>query len=145
VVTIFVVGVIVALIIDEVTGITPGGIIVPGFLALAWGEPWRIGATLGAALLTVGVVTILQRFIFVYGRRRFAYSVLTGIVLKQLLLMLLPRIYLLSYGLLILGFVIPGLLAENCLRQGIVRTFAATIFAAAITRLVAGALLGWMP
>jgi poly-gamma-glutamate biosynthesis protein PgsC/CapC len=145
VVAIFIIGVIVALLIDEITGITPGGIIVPGFLALAWGEPWRVVATFAAALLAVAAVTYLQRFLFLYGRRRFAYSVLTGMGIKQTLMVLLPRLHILSYGLLIIGFVIPGLLAENCLRQGITRTMAATILAAVLTRLIGGAILGFMP
>ncbi len=144
-VTFFIVGVLAALLIDEATGITPGGIIVPGYLALAWGDPWRIAATFAAALATVLIVSYMQRFVFIYGRRRFAYSVVTGIAIKQGLLAILPRMSLFSYGLLILGFVIPGLLAENCLRQGVVRTMAAAILAAAVTRLAGGAILGWMP
>lgn len=144
-VTIFIIGVIIALLVDEITGITPGGIIVPGFLALAWSEPIRIGATLAAALATVYIVKFVASYVFVYGRRRFAYSVFTGIVLKQALLFVLPWLHYFSYGLLILGFVTPGLIAENCLRQGIIRTLAATAIAAAATRLVAGAVLGWMP
>lgn len=144
-VTFFVVGVIVALLVEEITGITPGGIIVPGFLALSWGEPSRIVATLAAALLTLLVVRGVARLVFVYGRRRFAYCVVTGIVIKQGLVLLLPRLAVLSYGLLIVGFVVPGLLAENCLRQGVLRTLAATLLAVVVTRLACGALLGWMP
>ena len=144
-VTFFVVGVIVALLVEEITGITPGGIIVPGFLALSWGDPSRIGATLAAALLTLLVVRGVARLVFVYGRRRFAYCVVTGIVIKQALVLLLPRLAVLSYGLLIVGFVVPGLLAENCLRQGVLRTLAATLLAVVVTRLACGALLGWMP
>lgn len=144
-VTIFIVGIIVALVVEEVTGITPGGIIVPGFLALAWGEPWRMGATIAAALATVLLVQALQRFVFVYGRRRFAYCVLTGIVLKELSLLAFPVLNVVSYGMLVIGFVIPGLLADNCLRQGIFPTTAAAFIAVVITRFVGGALIGWMP
>jgi len=144
-VTVFILGIFVALIIDETTGITPGGIIVPGFLALAWGEPVRIVITLGAALLTVIIVQQLQRFVFVYGRRRFSYSVLTGVMLHQLFATVLPVLKVMSFGLLVIGYVLPGLIAENCLRQGVVRTITATIIATAVTRLLGGAVLGWMP
>lgn len=144
-VTVFVIGVVVALLVDEMTGVTPGGIIVPGYLAIAWSEPSRLVATILATLLTVLIVSQLKRYIFVYGRRRFAYSVVTGIMLKQSLLFIFPALKLLSYGLLIIGYVIPGLLAENCLRQGIIRTMGAMILATAVTRLLSGAVLGWMP
>lgn len=144
-VTVFIIGIIVALIVDETTGVTPGGIIVPGFLALAWGEPVRILVTLGAALLTVLIVQQLQRFLFVYGRRRFSYSVLTGVMLHQILATVLPILKVTSFGLLVIGYVMPGLIAENCLRQGVVRTMTATIIATTVTRLLSGAVLGWMP
>lgn len=144
-VTVFVMGVIVALFVEEVTGNTPGGVIVPGFLALSWSEPARLAATVLTALAVLGIVQLLRPHFFLYGRRRFAYCVVTGVVLKQLLLMILPAMKLLSWGLLVIGLIIPGLIAETCLRQGVLRTFAAMIIAVVLTRLVAVAVLGWMP
>ena len=144
-VTVFIIGILVALLIEETTGLSPGGFIVPGFLALTWSDPLRILATLGAAFAVMGIVLFIQRYIFLYGRRRFAYSILTGIVIKQLLAIVLPWMRVMPWGALILGLIIPGLIAETALRQGAGRTMAALLAGVVLTRLLAIPFVGWLP
>lgn len=143
-VTIFVIGILVALLVDETTGIKPGGIIVPGFLALYLGEPLRVLFTILVSLLVYTIILGLQRYVFLYGKRRFAYAIVTGLAIKLLLAMALPNLMFLPFGLLIIGMVIPGLMGETFLQQGIWKTLLAIIVATAITRLLAYAFMGWM-
>lgn len=144
-VTMFVIGIVVALVIEELTGLTPGGLIVPGFLALHAAEPLRLAATIAAALVTGLIVMSIQGRMLLYGRRRFGYSVLTGIVVKGALVWLLPMLKMVPYGLLVIGMVIPGLIAETFLRQGVMKTLAAMVVAVALTRMASLAVLGWLP
>ncbi len=144
-VTVFVIGILVALLIEETTGLSPGGIIVPGFLALAWNDPLRIGATLVASMGAMGVVMLAQRYMFLYGRRRFAYSVLAGVAIKQFLATVLPMLRIMPWGLLIVGLVVPGLIAETSLRQGTAKTMVAILAGVVLTRLLAIPVTGWLP
>ncbi|HQH46597.1 MAG TPA: poly-gamma-glutamate biosynthesis protein PgsC/CapC, partial [Candidatus Aminicenantes bacterium] len=45
------IGLFVALVTAEITGVVPGGLIVPAYLALYLNQPGRIAATLAAAFL----------------------------------------------------------------------------------------------
>ena len=119
-------GVLVSLVFAELSGISPGGVIVPTYFVLYLYDPWRVALTLGLALVCVGLVRLLSRFMILYGRRRLAMYLLIGIVLKFLLgevyasgPLSLPNLS------LSIGYVIPGLLGRDVERQGIVPTFAA--------------------
>lgn len=135
-VAVFLIGVLVALLFEEFTDLRPGGIIVPGFLALSLQDPVRIAATLSISLVTVLITIGVGRLVLLYGQRRFAFNLLTGATLKAFLVWILPAFFLLSPGLLVIGYVIPGIIAECCQRQGIGPTLLATLAATGITGLV---------
>jgi poly-gamma-glutamate biosynthesis protein PgsC/CapC len=123
----------------------PGGVIVPAFLAMAWHDPTRLVATLAAAMAVYVLLLGMQRVAFLYGRRRFAWAIVTGVVIKQVLAWALPGLGIAPYGLLIVGCLIPGLMAETCARQGVAKTLGALVIATVATRLLATALLGFWP
>ncbi|MGH7338611.1 MAG: poly-gamma-glutamate biosynthesis protein PgsC/CapC, partial [Myxococcota bacterium] len=77
-------GLAISLLYSELFGVTPGGIIVPGYLALAIPEPITVALTLGVALLTFFVVRVLATIAIVYGRRRTVLSILIGFLLGAL-------------------------------------------------------------
>ncbi len=54
-VEIFFIGLVLTLIFVAVTGLYPGGIIVPGYLVLFIDQPWRLAGTLAAVLRTIGI------------------------------------------------------------------------------------------
>lgn len=114
----FSVGISVGLIFYEITGITPGGIIVPGYLALFARQPLRILATLGTALVALGIGKLLFRFIVAYGRRRFAILLLIGIAIRVLIDWLLLDVAQIPLGLHSIGLLIPGIIASEMERQG---------------------------
>lgn len=142
-VTLFVIGIVAAILVDEWTGVSPGGIIVPAFLVLSLHQPLVFGATILVGLICVGICHLAERYILLYGRRRFAFNVLTGVALKAALHSWFPLIGLLPFGLAVVGYVVPGVLAETFRRQGIPRTLGALLLATALARLAGMAVLGW--
>jgi poly-gamma-glutamate biosynthesis protein PgsC/CapC len=115
--TTVVVGLVLSLLYAEITGLLPGGIIVPAFLALYLDRPWRVVVTLVAALLALGCFKLLKRYALIFGRRRFVVMLLLGAVFGQALWLLWPRIVPTALDLRVIGWIIPGLLANNLERQ----------------------------
>lgn len=135
-------GVLVSLLFSELTGISPGGVIVPAYFLLYWQDPYRIGLTLGLSLLCIVLVRMLSRHMILYGRRRFVVYLLTGIVLKMLFALLYAKSDLPLNLSLSIGYLIPGLLGRDAERQGIVRTFLALGVVVCFLRLLQLALMG---
>lgn len=136
------IGLVVALLVDETTGLKPGGYIVPGYLAMAVTEPVRLLATLAVVFCVLAVLKLADRMLLLYGSRRFAFALLTGCLLKAGLAVALPSLGFAPVGLLVIGFVIPGLTAHACDRQGIAKTLLALVLATALTKLIAMAVFG---
>ena len=114
-------GVIVSLIFIELTGISPAGLIVPGYLALSLQTPGRIVYTLAVSLLAWGGARLLGNWMILYGRRRFAVLVILSFFLD----LAITRLGLLAYDPGIIGVLIPGIAAQEMEKQGIVKSLAA--------------------
>src|SRR5512143_1729968 len=69
----------------EWIGLSAGGFVVPGYLALYWDRPWMIATTLALAFMVYWAVEGMARIAIVYGRRRFMLSLLTGFAGQWLL------------------------------------------------------------
>ena len=115
-------GILVSLAYAELTGVSPGGIIVPAYFVMYIHDPLRMGLTLGTSLLCIGCMRLLSRYMILYGRRRFALYLMMGMVFKVA--------FAAAYGVmdvpnlsLSIGYVIPGLLGREAERQGIGLTF----------------------
>jgi poly-gamma-glutamate biosynthesis protein PgsC/CapC len=130
--TVFV-GVVVALLYAELTGILPGGIIVPAFLALSLDRPARALATVGIACLCVLVFRRASRYFILFGRRRFVVMVLLGGLGAQALWLAAPQLFPLATPLRALGLVIPGLMANNLERQEFLPTIASLTTVTVVT------------
>ncbi len=124
------IGMCLSLILTETLGITAGGVIVPGYIALYLHEPFKIFITFGVALIVVLLIKILSNFMFIYGKRRLVLSLLLGFFFGYL-----SKIYL-DPSLSSIGNIIPGLLASWMDRQGIAKTIAVLIIIAVATRLI---------
>jgi poly-gamma-glutamate biosynthesis protein PgsC/CapC len=132
------VGLAVALVWAEVTDVSPGGIIVPGYFALYLGRPLRVAATLAVALLTLAAYRFLARRLVLFGRRRFVLMVLVGAVLSQAWLLVLPKLFDAPVELRVIGWVVPGILASSLTRQKVLPTLASLAAASALTFAVVG-------
>ena len=130
------IGLVMSLLYTELFGVTPGGIIVPGYLALAIPDPLTVALTFGVALLTWFVVRVLGTVAIVYGRRRNVLAILIGFGLGSLARTLVGAgTPLGEYGIDVVGYVVPGLLAIWMDRQGVVVTVTSAVTASIATRL----------
>jgi len=137
------IGLAVALLYSETLGVAPGGIIVPGYLALSMFDPVKVSITLGVAMLTFFVVRVLSTITIIYGRRRTVLMILIGFLLGSLARQGLgvgTPVGPFEVG--VIGYIIPGLLAIWMDRQGLVVTVTSALTASALTRLAGLLLLG---
>lgn len=131
------IGLLLSLLYIGITGLYPGGIIVPGYLVLFADQPARIAGTLVAALLTLLCFKFASQYLIIFGRRRFVFMVLVGGIWALLSLQVFPSCLPLSPEFRVIGWVIPGLIANSFERQGVMVTMASLV-----TVTVAAYLLG---
>lgn len=79
------IGVAVSLLFTELTGFSPAGLIVPGYIVLCLQTPVRIVYTLVIALLAWGGGKLLGNFMILYGRRRFAVMILLAFTIDLII------------------------------------------------------------
>jgi poly-gamma-glutamate biosynthesis protein PgsC/CapC len=133
-------GIVVNLVAMEVFGLASGGFVVPGYLALFLNRPLRVLATYALAILTWALVRfVLSRIMLLYGRRRFAVTLLTGFVVGYAAQRAAGSLAGLPGDLRSIGYLIPGLLAAGMLGDGVVSTCAVSLGGAAIVRLLLAA------
>lgn len=137
------IGLVVSLLYSEVFGVAPGGIIVPGYLALAIQDPVIITLTLSVGLLAFFVVRVLSTIAIIYGRRRTVLAILIGFLLNSLVREVLGvGTPVGPFHVDVVGYIIPGLLAIWMDRQGAVITLTSALTASIITRLAGLIVLG---
>ena len=71
-------GLLVSLLFIGVTGVYPGGVIVPSYLALFLHSPGRVAGTVAVALLTLACFKIASNHLILFGTRRFVFMVLVA-------------------------------------------------------------------
>jgi poly-gamma-glutamate biosynthesis protein PgsC/CapC len=140
----FLVGLVAGFIYYEFVGISPGGVIPPAYFALFLHEPERILITVALALVVYGTVHQLQRYTFLYGRRRLLVTLLLGFLAKWLAEGLLAPNVLVPFEIHAVGYIIPGLVANDMLRQRVLPT----VFSVGIVTIVVGLVgmlmgMGW--
>jgi poly-gamma-glutamate biosynthesis protein PgsC/CapC len=125
------IGIVVSLIVSEVAGLSPGGIIVPGYIALFFTSPLRIAGTYAAAMATFGAYRLLSRRLILFGRRRFAAMILIGAFFAWSSMALIPRLSQGAADLRVVSWVVPGLLANSFDQQKFLPTAILSIAAGA--------------
>lgn len=77
------VGIVLSLIFAEKFGINPAGLVVPGYLALIFDQPIMLLSVLIISCLTYFIVAHgISKVALLYGRRKFAAMILTGMIIK---------------------------------------------------------------
>ena len=102
-------GVAISLLFVELTGLSPAGLIVPGYLALCLQTPWRIVYTLAVAVAAWGIAKLLGNVMILYGRRRFAVMVLLSFAID----LAVTSLGLLAYDPGMIGVLVPGIMAQE--------------------------------
>jgi len=130
------IGMVVGFIFYELVGFSPGGVVVPGYLALTLHSPTKILTTIGVALITYLVVEGFSSFTILYGRRRFITMILIGFFIKWILEEVIIRVSVMHLEIVAIGYVVPGILANEMKRQGIIPTLISTTIVVVIARLI---------
>lgn len=124
-------GVVASMLFYERYGVTTGGAIVPGYLALFVPRPTQIVSTYLIAILTYWIV---QKYLrprwMLWGRRLFESEILVSLILQSIwigllfiLIAFVPQLSLL-FG---IGFLLPGIIAHDMGRQGVTTTVRASM------------------
>lgn len=137
------IGFMVSMVFYEATGIYPGGIVVPAFLAFYVTEPFRVLGTMAAALAALGAYRLLSARLILFGRRRFFVLVTTAGLVSWAIGALAPSAFPSAPDLRAIGLVVPGLLANTCQKQGIGVTLAASLVALTATFLASRLVLSF--
>ena len=130
------IGMVLSLFLTETLGVTAGGIIVPGYIAMNLEDPYRLITTFGISIITYFIIKLISHFILIYGKRRLVLALLLGFLLGFLTRTeknLLP--YLAQTDIVVIGNIIPGLIANWMDRQGVLRTICTVLITAGITKL----------
>ena len=131
------IGLVISLVFSEMLGLTAGGMVVPGYVALYIDRPLVILFTCLVSYLTYFIVHALSAVMIIYGRRRTVLMILVGYALGAFLRSFgsleLPMA---TIDLTIIGYIVPGLIAIWIDRQGLVESLSTMIIASVIVRLL---------
>ena len=78
------IGMVLSLLITETLGVTAGGIIVPGYIAMHLDSPPMLIVTFGISFIVYLIIKLLSNFILIYGKRRLVLAMLLGFLLGYL-------------------------------------------------------------
>lgn len=131
------VGIVLSLIFAEKFGINPAGLVVPGYLALIFDQPIMLLSVLVISCLTYFIVAHdISRVAILYGRRKFAAMILTGMILKFLFDLIYPLTPFEVVQISGIGIVIPGIIANTIQKQGTITTLASCMLLTCITYVI---------
>ena len=130
------IGMVLSLFLTETLGVTAGGIIVPGYIAMNLDSPSRLLVTMGISLIVYIMIKLLSNFVLVYGKRRLVLALLLGFLFgyftrseNNILSDLMKDDF------IVIGNIIPGLIANWMDRQGVLRTIFTILITAGVTKL----------
>ena len=127
-------GIVLSLLLSETLGVTAGGIIVPGYMALYLHQPLQVIITILVAILVLGIIQVLGKKVFLYGKRRIVLALILGFFFGFISrnFIYLPQ----EIGsAAVIGNIIPGLIANWMDRQGVISTVSVVILTAFIVKL----------
>ena len=135
------VGIVLSLVLSEALGVTAGGIIVPGYIALFLHQPIQVLSTFSVAIIVLIIIKILSKVMFLYGKRRIVLALILGFFfgyLSRIIYIDLENIN----SVAVIGNIIPGLIANWMDRQGVVRTISVVLLTAVIVKLIVMIIFG---
>jgi poly-gamma-glutamate biosynthesis protein PgsC/CapC len=138
------IGIAVSMLFFEKQNLVPGGVIVPGYVALTLDRPYMLLSTFGVAIVTLFVMGRISNHLVLFGRRKFSMMMLMSFVIawaiQSLVAIALTASQVPSIGptgiFQVIGFIIPGLVANSMERQGISKTMYALVTVSVITYVI---------
>ena len=124
------VGLLLSLAVEELIGVSSGGVIVAGYLSMICDDLLSLGVVLLIALLTYLIVEfVLPRFMLLFGKRKFVACLLVGLIFKAAADLLVPTLPFATLAFRGIGIISPGLIANTGARQGLHITIPAVLAA----------------
>ena len=140
------IGMVLSLLATETLGVTAGGIIVPGYIAMYMDVEHSnmIVTTFGISFIVYLIIKLLSNFILIYGKRRLVLAMLLGFLLGYLFQ---PETNVFSdlkkMDFIVIGNIIPGLISNWMDRQGVLRTICTVLITASVTKLLIMSLIAF--
>ena len=126
-------GLTLSLLFQEKFGINPGGLVVPGYIALSFKDPKGVIVIFIISLLTYMIVEfVLNKFLILYGRRRFVATIVVAVILKLIFEAIYPLTPFPTFEFRGIGIIVPALLSNCYARQGIKLTVVSTLVMTAV-------------
>ena len=158
------IGIVVSLFWYERELLSPGGVVVPGFVAIfLLLDPIVVAYTVLVALLTSILIKQASRITILFGRRRFTVTMLASMTLTAIIqyvftvtnalqtatqaLPILSGVVPVSgtyAGFGVIGIIIPGLIANEMHRQGPIPTLSTLSIVSTITALITIGVSGFL-
>ncbi|GAA5508908.1 poly-gamma-glutamate biosynthesis protein PgsC [Novipirellula caenicola] len=138
------IGLLISLVVTELLGLSVGGMIVPGYIALSLHQPVAVILTILAALITWGIVRMVSQWAILFGRRRVVLTVMFGFAVGMAIRLAANALSIATVGdagddvvspIVMIGFIIPGLIALWFERQGFIETLSPMMSSAVLVRL----------
>ena len=129
------IGMVLSLLATETLGVTAGGLIVPGYIALNLDDPIKLIMTFSVSILTYYIVRFSGKYILIYGKRRLVFTLLLGFLLGYVTHYFSDNAFW-DEKFVVVGNIIPGLIANWMDRQGVLRTMSIVLIISSITRLI---------
>lgn len=140
-------GIVVGLAYYEVGGLSPGGLVTPGVVAvIGVEEPLLLLTVAASASATVVIIRALRGAVILYGRRELIGMMLVATAIQASIVVLLVDLDPGESHVAVLTVIVPGLIAYRFSRQPLVPTFliivaaAAAVAAIVLTGIVTGAI-----
>ncbi|NEO18609.1 MULTISPECIES: poly-gamma-glutamate biosynthesis protein PgsC [unclassified Moorena] len=135
------IGIVISVLFANITGFYPGGIIVPGYIALYLDRPLSMVVTFAVSFLVYLIVRVLSYKLIIYGRRKTAIAILLGFGFKLIWDILSPGnlgggMEMGQDSLNVIGYVIPGLIANNMESYGWVEALSSVIIGSVLVKLI---------
>ena len=134
-------GIILSLVLSEALGVTAGGIIVPGYIALFLHQPIQVVSTFTVAVIVLIIIKLLSRVMFLYGKRRIVLALILGFFFGYLSRVIYIETEIIN-SVAVIGNIIPGLIANWMDRQGVIRTLSVVLLTAVIVKLMVMIIFG---
>lgn len=125
------IGIVLSILFYEITGISPGGLIVPAYIALYIDIPSRIILTIIIAFLTYIIVKVLSNYVILYGRRKFTIYILMSFLVvffvKNINIYFFKEFGTYIFTVSVIGRIIPAILAQEIEKNGTIKTLSALL------------------
>jgi gamma-polyglutamate biosynthesis protein CapC len=127
------IGLVFALVCYLASNLSPGGMITPGWLALALIAKPVLVVVIGVVVAVTYVGTRgLQQVLILYGKRLFATVVLTAVFVEMTVFLFVLPGFTVDLQTTAVGFIVPGLVAYQLVRQPVGPTLAAMVTVTAV-------------